>query len=361
MSIRAPVEPPSMLLRLARPNVLRLRPYESARDTVQEGILLDANESPFEDTRGRIPLNRYPDPNQAALRSRLAEHVGVEPSWVLAGAGSDEVLDWIFKVFIQPGSDQTAIAEPTYGMYRVLADLYQSAVFEFPLDADFDFRADAFLRAVPERVKILFLCSPNNPTGNLLSADQIRRVCTEWGGLVCLDEAYIEFSCGVSLASEIGDHPHLIVVRTLSKAFGRAGIRLGYAVAHPAIIDLFRRVKSPYNLSALVQREGIEVLGAGMRGLVAERLEIIRREKTRMTAWLRRQQGIEHVFHSECNFLLFRCRDPRGVCRALLEEGIVVRDRSSLPGLAGCVRVSIGLPRENERFIQSLAQFLQRG
>ena len=337
---------------LVRPNIRELEPYHSARETIQEGILLDANENPFPQLWGGMQLNRYPDPNQTELRRVLAEYLGVGPENVVAGVGSDEVLDWVFKVFCQPGQDQAAVAEPTYGMYRVLAQIFGVEIFEGRLDESFDFSAEDFLRQVPAEVKVLFLCSPNNPTGNLLDPDQILQLCGSWGGIVVVDEAYIEFSESPSLVSELAEYPNLIVVRTLSKAFGRAGVRLGYAVAGAEIISLFLKVKAPYNLGLLAMKSGLEVL----REARSKRVEIqqIRAEKVRVAGALTRLSSIETVYPSEANFLLFRRPRSGEVCRQLLAKGIVVRDRSSLPGLEDCIRVTIGTMAENDRFLSEL-------
>ncbi len=342
---------------LVRPNIRRLDPYHCARENVQQGVLLDANENPFPREWSGVRVNRYPDPHQRALRSALASRLGVSPRQVAAGAGSDEVLDWIFKVFCSPDRDRVAIAEPTYGMYRVAAAIFGVDVFEWRLDKDFNFSAEPFLQKVPSDVKVLFLCSPNNPTGNLLRRDQILRVCREWNGLVVLDEAYVEFAPGGSLVDTLDDHPRLVILRTLSKAYGRAGLRLGYAVAHPEIIDYFLKVKAPYNLGAGVQEEGVRAVRDCSETRV--QVEAICRERERLATCLRAQPGVEQVFPSQANFILFRCRDSRPLVAALLKEGIVVRDRGSLAGLEGCVRVSVGLPEENELFLSALARYFK--
>ncbi len=337
---------------LVRPNIRTLEPYHSARETIQEGILLDANENPFPQLWGGIQLNRYPDPNQIELRQVLAEYLHVGPENVIAGVGSDEVLDWVFKVFCQPGQDQVSVAEPTYGMYRVLAQIFGVKIFEVCLDESFDFSADLLLEQLSPEVKVIFLCSPNNPTGNLLDRDQVLQLCRSWQGIVVVDEAYIEFSESPSLVSELAGHPNLIVVRTLSKAFGRAGVRLGYAVAGAEIISLFLKVKAPYNLGVLAIKSGLEVL----REAPSKRVEMqqIRAEKIRVAASLARLSDIERVYPSEANFLLFRCPQSQEVCRQLLGKGIVLRDRSSLPGLEDCIRVTIGTMTENNRFLNEL-------
>ncbi len=349
------MRPEEILEDLVRPNIRRLEPYRCARETVREGILLDANENPFLRRCGKALLNRYPDPYQMELREALAEWVGVRPEMVLAGVGSDEVLDWIFKVFC--AGHAVSVAEPTYGMYRVLADIYDVPVRDIPLGLGFRFDASRFLDVVTPDERVLFLCTPNNPTGNLLDRSEIERVLAEWRGVVVVDEAYVEFSDGISLAGESDRFPNLIVLRTFSKAFGRAGLRLGYAVAHPAAIQYFLKVKAPYNLSACTQAEGLEALAAAEE--CRREIKLIRCERGRVAEALRNLPGIEAVYPSQANFILFRCEGAAEICRSLLDEGIVVRDRSGLPGLENCIRVSIGTPDENTVFLGRLRRHLE--
>lgn len=341
---------------LVRRNILELKAYRSARDEVQEGILLDANESPFAvDWRG-IQLNRYPDPNQSRLREALAAYTGTRPEQVVAGCGSDEVLDWIFKIFCQPGEDQVAVVEPTYGMYRVMAQTFGVSLVESRLDRDQRLDADAFLEETPASVKVVFLCSPNNPTGDLLGTGQILKLCREWKGIVVLDEAYVEFSETPSLVDQVKVFPNLVVMRTLSKAFGRAALRLGYAVASPLVTSFFLKVKAPYNLSSLVMRKGLEALEGWERHRDTWRR--IRRERDRLAGELAATPALGRIFPSQSNFLLFDCPGAASVCRKLRERGIVVRDRSDLPGLSECIRVSVGTPEENDLFLRELRRIL---
>jgi len=342
---------------LIRPNILSLEPYHSARETIQEGILLDANESPFTQEWQGIGLNRYPDPYQRKLRKAIAQYLGVKMDNVLAGAGSDEALDWIFKVFCQPGKDRVAVAEPTYGMYRVTANIFGIPCFEFPFDKSFDFCAERFLEVVPANTKVLFLCSPNNPTGNLLDRDQILQLSRKWEKIVVVDEAYIEFTENSSLVADLDGIPNLILLRTLSKAFGRAGIRLGYAVASPEVVSHFLKVKAPYNLSALTMENGCQVLAESESHL--SWVQEIRRERERVAAQLREMPQIEQVFSSQTNFLLFRSPQASLICDRLLEKQIVVRDRSSLTGLENCIRVSIGTASENDLFLGELQRIVK--
>ena len=345
------------IAQLIRSNILELEPYHSARESIQEGTLLDANENPYDVEWEGVKLNRYPDPHQRRLREALGRYLGVELDQVLAGVGSDEVLDWILKVFCQPGQDQIAVVEPTYGMYRVMAGIFGVACFRFQLDRPFQFHCEPFLENVPPEVKVLFLCSPNNPTGDLLKREEILQVARQWERIVVVDEAYIEFSQEPSLVTELNTLPNLILLRTLSKAFGRAGIRLGYAAASAQIIAHFLKVKAPYNLSSLIMEKGCEVMGEPDRYLAQVRE--IRKERQRVADRLRGMEQIEEVFPSQANFLLFRCPEASLVYDRLLKKGIIVRDRSSLENLENCIRVSIGTPQENELFLGELQRILE--
>lgn len=342
--------------RLVRPNIRDLEPYRCARETVLEGILLDANENPYPVIRHGAPVNRYPDPYQRELRRVLAEKLGVDPGNVLAGSGSDEVLDWIFKVFCDGRKDSIAVAHPTYGMYEVMARIFEVPVFDFELNQSFDFDCDQFLRKVPENVNVLFLCSPNNPTGNLVNRDEIGKLLLNWNRIVVVDEAYLEFSGAESMLNELGKFPNLIVMRTFSKAYGRAGLRLGYAVADAVFIDYFSRVKAPYNLNAMTQLEGVEAL---LSPAEDSRIGQIISERRRVEERLKSLLEVKSVFPSDSNFLLFRTSGATAVCEQLLSEGIVVRDRSSLPGLRDCIRVTIGTSEENSLFLERLQHHLE--
>jgi histidinol-phosphate aminotransferase len=342
-----------------RPNIRKLRPYQSAREVVQTGLLLDANENPYSHSYAGIPVNRYPDPHQVELRTALANYVGLDAENVLAGSGSDEVLDWVFKAFCQPGIDQVAIAQPTYGMYRVLADILGVSVVEIPLDQNFLFKSATFFETVAEDVKVLFLCSPNNPTGNLLEEEEILEVASKWLRPIVIDEAYVEFSSRLSLARYINRFQNLIIMRTFSKAFGRAGIRLGYVLAHPDLIEYFLKVKAPYNLNSITQRAGVEVLQNVDD--TAEEVDRILGERSRVAESLRIIPGIECVFPSEANFLLVKCENASDICRSLLSEGIVVRDRSTVPGLHDCLRLTIGSPENNNLLLRCLEKYLDGG
>ncbi len=342
---------------LVRPNIIRLRPYQSARDTVSEGLLLDANESPFEERFEGIALNRYPDPRQLGLRRALAKRLNVGAENVLAGVGSDEALDWTLKVFCQPGKDQAAAATPTYGMYQVQSDILGVDLVQIPLDERFDVSCRQVLAALPEKVKVLFLCSPNNPTGNLLSRSEVLQLCASWKGVVVVDEAYIEFAGAESLAGEAAARPNLIVMRTFSKAWGRAALRLGYVVASEAVIKLFFKVKAPYNLSSFALRFGERALAAS--AILAGRVAEIVAERQRLTAELGKILRVGRVFPSQANFVLFECAPASDICAGLRARGVVVRDRSGVPRLDNCLRVSVGTHAQNQFFLARLRETLE--
>ncbi|MFB3903886.1 MAG: histidinol-phosphate transaminase [Acidobacteriota bacterium] len=341
---------------MVRPNVLTLEPYHSAREKVLEGVLLDANENPYRREWDGVCLNRYPDPFQRQLRCALADSLGVGMESIAAGVGSDEVLEWIFKVFCQPGVDSVVTAEPTYGMYQVTAKVFGVDCHCFPLNSAFDFDARAFLSVVPRSAKVLFLCSPNNPTGNLLDREQVRIVCREWPRIVVVDEAYIDFADHGSVLPDLRQFANLIILRTFSKGYGRAAVRLGYALASPDIIRFFLKVKTPYNLSALTMRLGC--LALADRESREKNIRLLRLERERISLALRRLPGVAQVFPSDANFILFRCRQASSVVDRLFEKGIVVRDRSSVPGLADCIRVSVGTPAENTLFLDELGKLV---
>lgn len=347
------------LERLVRANVLRLEPYHSAREKVLEGVLLDANENPYLQEWEGVCLNRYPDPFQRQLRQALADSLDLGMESVACGVGSDEVLEWIFKVFCQPGVDSVVTAEPTYGMYQVTAGVFGVDWRSFALNSAFDFDARAFLSSVPASAKVLFLCSPNNPTGNLLDREQIRAVCHDWSGIVVVDEAYIDFAGGGSMLGDLGGFPNLVILRTFSKGYGRAAVRLGYTLASAEIIKLFLKVKTPYNLSALTMHLGC--LALADRETREQNIRLLKLERERVSSELGKLTGVTRVFPSDANFILFRCPGASTVVDRLFEKGIVVRDRSSMPGLADCIRVSVGTPAENTLFLEELRKLVGGG
>lgn len=338
---------------LIRDNVRGLSPYSSARDEyVSDGsqmIFLDANENPFE-----TGVNRYPDPYQRGLKALLAEQKGVDPGQLLLGNGSDEVLDLIFRAFCEPHRDNVIILPPTYGMYQVLAGINAVEHREVLLDHDFQPNLPEILARVGPRTKLIFLCSPNNPTGNLLDRDRLLDLLESFPGLVVVDEAYIDFAPEESWVARLGDHPNLLVVQTLSKAYGLAGIRLGICYGSPEIIAVLGKIKPPYNVNQLTQQRALQRLGdlQGVRGEVARILA----ERQRLEDSLRALDFVEAVYPSDANFVLARVDDANRRYNQLLDQHVVVRNRSGQPGCGNTLRFTVGTPEENNQLIDLLKQ-----
>ncbi len=334
------------LHKLVRDRVLKMKPYASARDEFKgaaEGmIFLDANENPFENG-----WNRYPDSKQLAVKKKISAIKGVSENRITLGNGSDEILDLIFRVFCEPGKDTVISLPPTYGMYSVLADLNGVENKQVLLNADFQPDINRILAQVDERTKLLFLCSPNNPTGNLLSEESIRTLLNRFNGIVVLDEAYIDFTTEESWMQKGIAFENLIVIQTLSKAYGMAGIRLGMAFASPEITALLHKIKPPYNIGVLTAEKVV-----AMRNTVKNKVTLIQNEKQQLYKVLLQVNFIKTIYPSEANFLLIRVDDANKRYRQLLENGIVVRNRNSDPLCDNCLRITIGTPEENSRLIQ---------
>jgi histidinol-phosphate aminotransferase len=337
---------------LVRENILRLTPYSSARSEYKGAaeVFLDANESPFD-----TGLNRYPDPLQWKLKEKIGVMKGVSKEQIFLGNGSDEVIDLLIRIFCRPGEDHLVILPPTYGMYKVAADIAGVEVREIPLTARFQPDVDAILSDADHRSKILFLCSPNNPTGNSFEKEHIDRLVREFPGIVLVDEAYIDFSSRESCLSLLLQNPRLVVMQTLSKAWGLAGLRLGMAFASEEIIELFNRVKPPYNINQLTQEQALLALGK-----VKQKDEWVRSILGQRAALQQSLAGLDfvQVVHpSDANFLLVRMDDPEGVYRYLVGEKIIVRDRSNVRLCEGCLRITVGTPAENDRLFRALLRF----
>ncbi len=342
------------LEKLIRPNIKKLVPYHSAREDFGEGLLLDANENslgaPFPDDQ---QLHRYPDPKQTKLRELIAEWRGVRPQNVFTGVGSDEGIDLLYRIFCQPGQDRVLTTPPTYGMYNVSANIHDITVDEVLLDEEgFQLRIDEILDAVKPNTKMLFLCSPNNPTGNTLATEKIRILIEEFQGIVILDEAYIDFSDQESWASKVADYPNLVVLQTLSKSFGLAGIRLGITYAQEEIIDYMMKVKAPYNINKLTAEKAIE--GLQNWETVQFRADAIKKERKQLRDKLEQLKMVRHVHESEANFLLTKFIDARKVYEQLAEQDIIIRYRGDQPHCENCLRITVGTPDENERLISAL-------
>ena len=334
---------------LLRPNIYNLMPYSSARDefTGTASVFLDANENPFE-----TGYNRYPDPYQQILKKEIAKVKGVQPNTIFLGNGSDEPIDLLFRAFCNPGKDNVIAIEPSYGMYTVSADINDIQVKKVLLSEDFELDADTLLKKVDPSTKIIFLCSPNNPSGNLLNHDEIVKVINRFDGLVVVDEAYIDFAPGSTLLSEHEQYGNLIVLQTFSKAWGLAGIRLGMAFAAPEIIAVLNKIKYPYNINALTQERALQSLkeveqkNSWVKTIIAER-EKVAKELTRFPF-------VVKIFPSDANFLLVKMHDAKGIFNYLMDEGVIVRDRSRVALCEGSLRITIGNEAENEALIEKL-------
>ena len=338
---------------IVRENVKGLRPYSSARDEyVSDGsemVFLDANENPFENG-----VNRYPDPQQRRLKSVLSQRKGVPVENILLGNGSDEVLDLIFRAFCEPKVDNIITLPPTYGMYKVLAGINDIENREVLLTRNFQLNVRGVLRQADENSKLLFLCSPNNPTGNSFSEDKIIRLLENFEGLVVIDEAYIDFSNRESWAKKQKEYPNLIVIQTLSKAYGMAGIRLGICLASPEIISLLNKIKPPYNINELTQNHALKRLESVSR-IRLELAEILNQKKLVLKV-LKHIDFIEKVYPSDANFLLVKVDDADKRYDQLLKKGIVTRNRSNQPLCENTLRFTIGTPEENIKLVMALKE-----
>lgn len=339
------------ITKLARPNVLALKPYSSARDDFKKNdanyVFLDANENPFNNG-----LNRYPDPQQHALKDVLSRLKGVSKEQILLGNGSDEVLDLIFRSFCEPNKDNIVILPPTYGMYEVLANVNAVKIIKVPLLENFQPNVEAILNTIDNATKLLFLCSPNNPTANSFQAEAIDKLLQSFNGLVVIDEAYIDFSDQESWLNRLDDFPNLIITQTLSKAYALAGIRLGICYASKEIISILNKIKPPYNINELTQQKAISQL----KGTIAtqEQIQTILDERERLTVALKSIAYIEKIYPSDANFLLIKVDDANRRYQQLVEEGVIVRNRTKEPLCNNCLRITVGNPNENKILVQTL-------
>lgn len=335
---------------LTRENVKNMKPYSSARDEFEQFsqpmIYLDANESPFSNS-----INRYPDPQQKDLKEILATKNNISRDNILLGNGSDEVLDLLFRAFCEPNQDNVITLPPTYGMYSVLANLNAIQNKEVLLTSDFQPNVDKIFEAIDQKTKIIFLCSPNNPTGNSFSGDAVIKLLSKFKGLVVIDEAYIDFSEEESWLSILEDFPNLVITQTLSKAFAMAGLRIGILYASKDIIKILNRIKPPYNINVLSQETAIKKLQQSTVPYQVKRTII---ERKKLKKELQKCSFVSKVYPSKANFILFKVDDANFRYQQFLENGIVVRNRSTQPLCENCLRISIGLKEENEKVIQIL-------
>ena len=333
--------------KLVRENIKHLTPYSCARDDYKggTGVFLDANENPFGN------LNRYPDPYQHNLKAAICRIKGVNEESVFLGNGSDEIIDLCFRIFCYPGVDKALVFPPTYGMYEVSASINDVAVIKVPLNNDFQINikeVEPFFK--DETLKLIFVCSPNNPTGNCMDHDDIEYIIQNFNGMVLIDEAYIDFCNKPSFIDKIRRYPNLIVMRTFSKALGLAAVRIGIAFSDPDVIQYFNRIKLPYNISTINQEAALDKLADGtvIRNQVAE----IKNERERLKNELIKLKITEIVYLSDANFLLVRVKDANYTYNYLVNNGIIVRNRSS--SVDNCLRITVGTRNENDKLLNAL-------
>ena len=336
--------------RYVRRAIAALTPYSTARDEYEGelGVFLDANESPYENG-----YNRYPDPHQKALKAQIAAIKGVPAENIFIGNGSDEAIDIVFRVFCEPREDNVVAIAPSYGMYKVAAAINDVEIREVALGEDFSLPTDALLAAADENTKALFLCSPNNPTANSFPREELMRLVEEFDGMVVVDEAYIDFADAESLVSEIASHPNLVVLQTMSKAWGMAGLRVGLALADSRVVALMSQVKYPYNINVATMKIVSDLLTKG----IDEEVEQIKQQRALVAEALAEFKFVERVYPSDANFLLVRVADADALYEHLIKDGIIVRNRTRVKGCEGCLRITIGLKEENEKLIESLKRY----
>ena len=335
---------------LVRKNIQALAPYSSARDEYsgKEGIFLDANENPFG------IYNRYPDPYQPALKEKLAELKNISTKQIFIGNGSDEAIDLAFRIFCEPGKDKALTFVPTYGMYEVSANINNVELIKLPLDEDFQMDRNLLQPYFSNpNLKLIFICSPNNPTGNLLRTEDIEFILKNFNGIVLIDEAYIDFCDQPSFIQKINEYPNLIVIQTLSKAWGLAGIRLGIGYMNEEILSYFNRVKAPYNISTLNQQTALEILGKESE--FNQKVKNILIEKKQLIQNLSGLKIIRKIYPSDANFLLVEVENADELYEKLIERKIIIRNRNSV--IKNCMRISVGTAEENQELLNALKEF----
>ncbi|MCS7005638.1 MAG: histidinol-phosphate transaminase [Cytophagales bacterium] len=342
--------------KIVRPHIWELKPYSSARDeyTGTHGIFLDANENPYSSVTGES-FNRYPDPYQRSIKEMLATLKGVSPNQIFLGNGSDEAIDLLIRLCCEPHQDNILIMPPTYGMYAVSAEINCVKVKEVLLTPDFQLRVAEILQQVDAQTKIIFVCSPNNPTGNCFRQADILELLEHFHGLVVIDEAYIDFARIPSFITLLGKFPNLVVLQTFSKAWGMAGLRVGMAYASPTIIQLLNKIKPPYNIGEHTQQKIMEALNEVHRK--DEMVAYILAERQRLSQELQKISTIEYVYPSDANFLLVRIKGGKKAYDYLISQLIIVRDRSKMALCQDCLRITVGTKSENEMLIEALKMY----
>ncbi len=341
------------LKELTRPNIWSLEPYSSARNEyngAKASIFLDANENPF-----NSPNNRYPDPLQKDVKNKISIIKGIDTKNIFLGNGSDEPIDLVYRAFCNPGKDNVVAVEPTYGMYQVCADINDVEYRKVLLDENFQFKASDLLNSTDNNTKLIFICSPNNPTGNCFHRKEIETILKKFQGIVILDEAYSDFSNHKSFLSELDTYPNLIILQTFSKAWGCAAIRLGMAFASTEIIEILNKIKYPYNINRLTQEEALKMLEKHY--LVKEWVESLKNERERLLKEFSVLKCCKHIYPTDANFFLTRVSDAKTIYNHLVEKGIIVRNRTNVMLCNNCLRITVGTRPENDALLNALHEY----
>ncbi|MEN2283708.1 histidinol-phosphate transaminase [Algoriphagus sp. SE2] len=340
---------------LLRPHIAKLQPYTSARDeyTGKIGVFLDANENPYGSVTDQ-DYNRYPDPYQSELKEEISLIKQVKPSQIFLGNGSDEAIDLLFRAFCNPGKDNVILLPPTYGMYEVSASINDVEIRRVALTSDFQLQPNKVLDAVDDNTKIIFVCTPNNPSGNKLKRDDIELLLRKFKGIVVIDEAYIDFNDEPSFTTELDNFPNLLVIQTFSKAWGLASLRLGMAFGSEEIIGILNKIKPPYNISGLTQETVLAAIRNNKK--VKKMIEGILKERSFMQENLEKLTFVQNIFPSQANFLLIKIPHATEVYNELIEQKVIVRNRSKVLLCEDCLRISVGTRKENEEFLKALVK-----
>ena len=340
------------LKEIVRNNIYSLKPYSSARNEFkgEASIFIDANENPYD-----TPYNRYPDPLQLQVKEKISALKGVAVENIFLGVGSDEPIDLLYRIFCEPQKDNVVALEPTYGMYAVCADINNVEYRTVSLKENYQFSAEELLAATDENSKIIWLCSPNNPTGNALDTEEIEKVLKNFSGIVAVDEAYIDFSSQPSFLKVLKEYPNMVVLQTFSKAWGSAGVRLGMAFASEDIIKIFNKVKYPYNVNILTQRYAIKLLDNFSQ--VEKKVKAILKNREKLQKQLTKVKCIKDVYPTDANFILVKTIDSDAIYKYLIEKGIVARNRNGITLCDNCIRITVGTAEENKQVIAALKNF----
>lgn len=345
-------------LKYVRPNILALKPYSTARDEFKGGdidVWVDANENPYNNG-----LNRYPDPHHRKLKNKISKLKNIPAEMIfIGGAGSDEAIDLTYRIFCTPGKDKVIIIQPTYGVYGVSAEINDVGIVELQLNKDFSLPIEEILNKIREDsgIKLIWICSPNNPTGNSFPREEILKIAKVFDGIVAVDEAYIDFSVRDSLLSEIKNYPNLVILQTFSKAWGMASLRCGMAFAVPEIASIYNNVKYPYNLNGPTQVKVEEMLYISPEEKVSEIIE----ERKKMANGLEEASCVTKVFPSDANFLLVEVTEPDKIYDYLIRNGVIVRNRSRVKGCGNSLRITVGTPEENEHILRLMKNYGEDG